>query len=363
MKINIILPFIALTGGIKFFFEHANCLSRRGHVVNVIYPIVPYFLGKSFFSPVDWLNHLTRFKNESFLTYPNWYNKKIDFNLKRVARISDHTVPNADVTLATAWPTAYDVSRLGENKGKKIYFVLHYESDMGIKKRIDETYALPLTIVALSNRTAKNISSLFKRKIRGVINAGVDLKEFSAIDYAKDNRRKKVLLYFDQSSLRKGWSDGLEALKITKKHVRDIDIQIFGADKPIEGFEDAAIVKRPVNTNQLRRLYSEADIFIYPSRHEGVGLPPMEAMACKCATVITNTGAVEDYAIQGKTALVVPPENPDALASGIIKLLKDEELAKEISLAGYNYMKNFSWEKQAIKFENLLHKIYQKNEK
>lgn len=355
MKINIIIPFIHVTGGIKFFFEHANRLTELGHIVNVIYPLIPYYLGKSLFNPFSWVDFVIMFRNNLFTTYPNWYGKQINFKLKRVIKISNYTVPNADITIATAWPTGYDVVKLNAKKGKKVYFVLHYEIDMGIKRLVDKSYNLPIKLIALSNRTAQIISSKFNRKFVGIVTSGIDLDEFFN-QYKKNNNPPRVLFYYDPSE-RKGGDDGLKALEIVKEKTTNFDIQIFGIKEPKHNFNNTTFIKKPVNLDKLRELYCKADIFVYPSRYEGFGMPPMEAMACKCATVTTNTGGVIDYTIPDKTAIVVPPQNPKLLADGIVKLLSDQNLLKQISFAGHNYIKNFTWEKSTKKFENLLYKI------
>ncbi len=80
----------------------------------------------------------------------------------------------------------------------------------------------------------------------------------------------------------------------------------------------------------------------------------MEAMACKCAVVATNVGAIPDYTIPGETALVSPPRKPEFLAENISYLLNDEDRLKRISDAGYRYIKQFTWEKATDEFERVL---------
>ena len=78
---------------------------------------------------------------------------------------------------------------------------------------------------------------------------------------------------------------------------------------------------------------------------------PQEAMACKCALVTTNVGAIADYTVPGETALVSPPGEPQALAQNLIRLLGDEEELRRISLAGYQKMREFTWEKAVKQLE------------
>ena len=79
----------------------------------------------------------------------------------------------------------------------------------------------------------------------------------------------------------------------------------------------------------------------------------MEAMACKCALVTTNNGGCRDYAIHGKTALVSPPKRPEELAENLIRLLESEDLLKTIAENGYQYVRQFTWDKAVNKMEEL----------
>ena len=82
---------------------------------------------------------------------------------------------------------------------------------------------------------------------------------------------------------------------------------------------------------RLRQIYQSCDIFLCPSWYEGLGLPSMEAMACRCALVASDTGGCLDYAINGKTALVSPPRDIDRLSENIIRLMDDKKLLESIS--------------------------------
>ena len=70
----------------------------------------------------------------------------------------------------------------------------------------------------------------------------------------------------------------------------------------------------------------------------------MEAMACRCSLVTTNTGGCLEYAINGKTALVSAPRDVSALSLNLIRLLEDETLLKSLSEDGYHRINEFNWE-------------------
>jgi glycosyltransferase involved in cell wall biosynthesis len=79
-------------------------------------------------------------------------------------------------------------------------------------------------------------------------------------------------------------------------------------------------------------LYRSASCFVFPSRYEGFGLPPLEAMACHTPVIATTAPGVAE--IVGEAAMAVPPEDERALAGAIIATLIQENLAAELRAKG-----------------------------
>ena len=88
-------------------------------------------------------------------------------------------------------------------------------------------------------------------------------------------------------------------------------------------------------TNQRQHL-AEADIFVLPSRSEGFSNAILEAMASSLPVVATDVGGNGEAVKDGITGFLVPPEDPDALAAAILRLLSDPSLAKAMGAAGRN---------------------------
>lgn len=84
----------------------------------------------------------------------------------------------------------------------------------------------------------------------------------------------------------------------------------------------------------LRKHLSTADIFVLPSRSEGFSNAIVEAMAASLPVVATNVGGNAEAVQDGVSGLIVPPEDPDALAAAIAQLLAAPALAKEMGAAG-----------------------------
>ena len=107
-----------------------------------------------------------------------------------------------------------------------------------------------------------------------------------------------------------------------------------------------------VTRDQLRDLYRRAKIFVYPSRAEGFGIPPLEAMACGAPVVATRVGAIPEFA--GDAALLVDPGDRDGLRDAIARLLRDPVLRRELRARGPERAKRYRWETSAATMTQLL---------
>ena len=122
----------------------------------------------------------------------------------------------------------------------------------------------------------------------------------------------------------------------------------WGSRPPMKDVELTGYVSR----ERLRELYRGARLFVYPSRYEGFGIPPLEAMACGAPVIATRTGAVPDYA--GDAALVIEPGDREALRDAIVRLLRDAPLRRELRARGPQRARRYRWETSAAIMTDLL---------
>lgn len=160
----------------------------------------------------------------------------------------------------------------------------------------------------------------------------------------------------------KGTEDGIRAFEIARERHPEIQLVMFGSRHNANIPDYAEFHERPFG-EEVRRLYFSCDVFVCPSWVEGGPLPPMEAMACKCAVATTNVGAVPDYTIPGETALVSPPRRPELLAENIIKLVESDGLLRRISEAGYEHIKKFNWDRATDALEQTFNKALSNSQK
>jgi glycosyltransferase involved in cell wall biosynthesis len=95
----------------------------------------------------------------------------------------------------------------------------------------------------------------------------------------------------------------------------------------------------------LRCFYESAAAFVFPSRYEGFGLPPLEAMACGTPVVTANVSSLPE--VVGDAAVMVNPANVFDIARGIRDILLDEALRTEMIRRGLEQAVRFNWERTA----------------
>lgn len=100
-----------------------------------------------------------------------------------------------------------------------------------------------------------------------------------------------------------------------------------------------------LNNEELQRVYWAADALVFPSRWEGFGWPPLEAMASGTPVICSDRGALGEVA--GDAALIVNPEEPEEIAGAVAKVLGDEHLRRSLILKGLERAKQFTWERAA----------------
>ena len=100
------------------------------------------------------------------------------------------------------------------------------------------------------------------------------------------------------------------------------------------------------------------DIFLLPSRNEGQSRTLVEAMALKKAIVASAVGGVPDVIQDGKTGLLVPSEDPQALAQAILQILRDPQKGAEMGEASsQDARKRYSLDTMVEKLESLYQRL------
>lgn len=101
----------------------------------------------------------------------------------------------------------------------------------------------------------------------------------------------------------------------------------------------------PVDDERLASLYAGATAVCFPTRAEGFGLPCLEAMAAGAPLIASDLPPVRE--VVGSAAELVPPEDPDALADAIARLLADQDHRRTLVDRGRERASGFTWRRTA----------------
>jgi glycosyltransferase involved in cell wall biosynthesis len=397
MKINYIIPGIELSGGIRVIFEHTNRLKERGHEVNIFSPLIirPTVYKLEWKRIKQYIKHnQKKWKNEV-----EWFDLKIKPNkipsLHSVTlKVSETIIPDADVVFATSYDTADFVAGLNHSKGKKYYFIQHYEAwdilnnhdcwmkaeklvenevnpekifrsltNLNLdnpellkkKKLVEDTYFLPLTKITISSLLKNLIEEKFHQKVKGPVVNGVNFNKFYKEETLEKKSKGSIKISMPyMKEPYKGATDGIEALKLVHEVYPETEFVLYGS-QPLENTPSwIKFYGRLLSDDELRKLYNSSDIFVNPSWAEGFSLPPLEAMACGCAVISTEVGAVKDYSTNGENILTSPPKNPRLLAENIIQLIEDDSLREKIANNGNHHVQKFTWNNSVDTLERIL---------
>jgi glycosyltransferase involved in cell wall biosynthesis len=121
--------------------------------------------------------------------------------------------------------------------------------------------------------------------------------------------------------------------------------QAFFQRLEASGLRDRVILTGHVREGDLPALLTLAAVFAFPSLYEGMGLPPLEAMACGAPVAASNSSSLPEAV--GDAGLLLPPDDPRAWAEALARLLSDEALRAELRARGRARAARFTWEAAA----------------
>jgi L-malate glycosyltransferase len=354
MRITFVLPGIGLLGGVKVVLEYANHLTKRGYDVFVVYPLVPMSNATKW---PDYKHNMYRMKNIiKNLQQGNtisWYDLKA--KLIRVPILHPYFLPDADAIFATSWETAYCVQNCSDRKGEKFYLIQHDESIMDAPDTlVYKTYDLGLHDIVIS-KWLKNVLEKNGSPAEKLIHDGVNFDEFYPEKSVKNNTTIRILMPY-RTQAWKGVDIGLKAFKIVSNRYKNVELVMYGSPPRKKELPDNVEFHTLPTFSELRHIINNCDIFLYTSHSEGFGLPPTEAMACNIPVVTTEVGAVPEYTIPGITALVSKPGDFEDLAKNIIDLIENVDKRHKIAQNGFEYIKQFTWDKSTDQLEEFIKK-------
>ncbi len=164
---------------------------------------------------------------------------------------------------------------------------------------------------------------------------------------------------------RKNYSRVVEALAVLRQTGHDLNYVIAGGSGWLEDELQATIERKGmgdyvqllglVDDEDLPALYSGARMLAMVSLYEGFGLPVLEAMACGTPVITSNLSSLPE--VGGKAALLVDPNDSNAIRDAILRLETDAATRGRLIKAGYQQAERFSWLRAARQLKALYDEI------
>lgn len=301
-------------------------------------------------------------------------------------KIDKLKINNESINIDIIWLPNFNICNFKNNKIKLITTIhdlsfKKYPQFLNFKKKIWHYSVKPKKVIkksnillAVSENTSLDLQNIYKVSKDKIIVSllGID-KRFRIINdeellnnvKSKYNLPEKFILFVGIKEPRKNILGLLQAFKeikfnglelvivggqgwkekLWKRFYNNLDNSIKSRIKILDYFPE----------KDLPALYNLARIFVWPSFYEGFGLPPLEALACKCPVITANNSSLPE--VFKDNALLIESFNVENLYQAMDSLLKDEEL--------YNFYKNkkvpeeyyLNWNKAAEKILNIYKKI------
>jgi len=209
-------------------------------------------------------------------------------------------------------------------------------------------------VLTVSNYVKKDIENNFKVKNVDVIYAAHS-NQFKNLNL----KREKIILAVSSLDPRKNFNRIISAFLQL-----NTDYKLYFVGAKLKSFSDIKLTKKSAHNNiiftgylndeELIKLYNRASIFIYASLFEGFGMPPLEAQACGCPCIVSNTTSMPE--ICNDSVEYCNPLSVRDITNKLYHLINDDKRREEIVAKGFENIKNYSWRNSAEKLLQIIKK-------
>jgi glycosyltransferase involved in cell wall biosynthesis len=244
------------------------------------------------------------------------------------------------------------------------YFSSNSEKEK-YKKSLQKSIDRADLIITNSNYSKQQIISNFDLDVEPeVIYHGIELLNESTINECNF----RYFLYVGGYDPRKGIEKMLKIfLKLHDKKELESKLVLTGAQHyfsdsfknlVLKGVNKGIIIEKGyVSESELFSLYSNAIALVYPSKYEGFGLPPLEAMSVGCPVITTKCTSIPE--VCGDAAYYINVDDEIDFSNALIELENNQQLRNELINKGKAQASQFSWTSTAKLFLGKLREFYQ----
>ncbi|MFH5824196.1 glycosyltransferase family 4 protein [Georgenia sp. AZ-5] len=178
-----------------------------------------------------------------------------------------------------------------------------------------------------------------------VVSLGVDTSEF----VPHLGERENFILYPARGWAHKNHRTLIDAVEVLRRDDPALRLVLTGGGLETLGdVPDWVEVRGLVHVAELRDLYRRARMLVFPSRYEGFGLPPLEAMASGCPVAASDAGSIPE--VCGDAAVLFDPDSVEAIVAAV---RETTERSVSLQKAGLEQVRRFTWEACARSHEDI----------
>jgi GT2 family glycosyltransferase len=312
---------IGVDGGRRVILSHINYLVKNGFTVE-LWNLTGY---------PEWFELEPLVKVRVFGTY---------YELTRELSKQDA------IKVATWWETAECVWLASVRNGIPLYHVQdieprYYRNDPVLAAKVLSRYRPEFNYTTNSEWIKSALESRYR--VNAVhIGFGYQSERFHRLD-GVERRARSILVAVRGGPLKNfGYSKSILA-RLQEHGVKIIGFGNEGTGM-LGGLENVEFHPNP-NDDALCRLYNQAQFFIQTSIHEGFSLPPIEAMACGCVPIITETHGNLEYLQDRGNCVIIPLGDVDAAVATVLSVIDQDELLNNIARGGLDTARRYEWDR------------------
>lgn len=210
--------------------------------------------------------------------------------------------------------------------------------------------------IAISENTKKDLIDILgidERRITTIYHGGALMKVNNIVTNDNLDRTVRYILFVGERGGYKNFDKFIYAVAELLRIDNSLTVKCVGGGiftpNEIVTFRKLGIEKQvsqeQATDQRLIELYSSALAFVFPSLYEGFGIPTLEAMACGCPAILSNTSSFPE--VGGGAAEYFYPDDENSIKKAISKVIYDEAYRTELIGKGIKQLEKFSWEKCA----------------
>jgi len=364
-KLMFVNPSLKSGGGNRVFVELSNLLTERFESVSILYPNNSKDRSHYYINENVTLLPVGRVSTSIFKKILNVFSsireikKILDEDSEMISIISDPILSIFYMTLPKKYKKRtyrfvqaddyriYDDLYILKNK-----IILSVYKNLCLKSYSDVDHLLFNSVYTYNQ--FKNLVPNTDASLK-IVHPGINTSVFY-------NRKTRVSNQFNMCLVArkhpwKGFIDFISAWNSIDQSVKEQINNIFIISHDDLGEfnlpEKAKIIK-PSSDIQISEVMNLAQIFISTSWWEGFGLPPLEAMACGCAVLCSNSKGILEYALDRQNCMIYEPKNVGQLTNNLTKLILDAPLRNRLAAAAEVNAQKFTWQNAARQFSGIL---------